>query len=61
MRILCAFMPTVNNFKPWEIALRSQVNSLGKGWGVREDKGKTRIFHYAGAKQKVASLKLNWH
>ena len=64
--MLCAldvrFMPARSNLtESWEITLRSNINSFGEGWGLREDKGRMRIFHRRNGKQTFAPLGLRWH
>lgn len=64
--MLCAldvrFMPARSNLtESWEITLRSNINSFGEGWGLREDKGRMRIFYRRNGKQTFAPLGLRWH
>ena len=64
--MLCAldvrFMPARSNLtESWEITLRSNINSFGEGWGLREDKGRMRIFYRRNGKQTFAPLGLRGH
>ena len=54
-------MPSVKKQDPWEVALRSQVRALGKGWGVQEERGRVRVsLRPPGTKSQSVTLGIAW-
>lgn len=54
-------MPSVKKQDPWEVALRSQVRGLGKGWGVQEERGRVRVsLRPPGTKSQSVTLGIAW-